>query len=70
MELYIEDFRLGQGMSLRELSRLSGVSVSHIHNIEQGHKSPTIKTLCKLSYALKVPCKDLFSCGWKGGNPK
>ena len=62
MEIHIAKIREEQGLSQSELHRRSGVSVSHIHNIENSVKSPTIEILCKLSKALDVPCCELFSC--------
>lgn len=62
MKIYLEKIRLEKEMTLSELSRKSGVAISHIHNIENGQKNPTIKVLCKLSKALGVPCCELFSC--------
>jgi len=62
MKIFVEQFRLEKGLSLSELSRMSGVAVSHIHNIEGGHKIPTLTVLCKLARALEVPCSKLFSC--------
>lgn len=62
MKLFVEKVRLEKGMSLLELSKRSGVAVSHIHGVESGSKIPTITVLCKLSKALDVPCGELFSC--------
>lgn len=62
MKIYIEKVRLEKGLSLSELSRMSGVAKSHISNIESGEKYPTLPTLCKIAKALGVPAADLFSC--------
>ena len=62
MKIFVELYRLERKLSLSELSRMSGVAISHIHNIEGGLKVPSITILCKLSKALNVPCCDLFSC--------
>lgn len=62
MKIYVEKVRIEKGMSLSELSRRSGVAVSHIYNIESGEKTPTITILCKLAKALGVDCSELFSC--------
>jgi len=62
MEIYLEKVRLAKKLSLSELERMSGVSKSHISNIENGSKYPTIPTMCKLAIALNVPCSELFSC--------
>lgn len=62
MKLFVEKVRLEKGLSLLELSKRSGVAVSHIHGMESGNKIPTITILCKLSKALDVPCSDLYTC--------
>lgn len=62
MKIYVEKVRIEKKMSLAELSRRSGVAVSHLHNIENGNKIPTIKVLCAIAKALDVPCCELFSC--------
>jgi len=62
MQIFVEKYREEKGLSMSELSRLSGVAKSHISGIESNEKSQTISTLCKLSKALGVPCSDLFSC--------
>lgn len=62
MKLYVEKVRLEKKMTLAELSRKSGVAVSHLYNIESGIKIPTITILCKIAKALEVPCEDLYSC--------
>ena len=62
MRIFVEQYRIEKNLTLSELSRMSGVAKSHISNIESGDKTPTIKTLCKLSKALDVPCCQLFSC--------
>ena len=62
MKIFLEKYRLERGLSMLELSKKSGVAVSHIHNIEMGETNPTISILCKLSKVLKVPCAALFSC--------
>ena len=62
MKIYVEKVRLEKKMTLAELSRRSGVAVSHLHNIESGSKTPTITVLCKIAKALEVSCEDLYSC--------
>jgi len=62
MKIFVGEHRREQGLTIAELSSMSGVAGSHIHNIEAGIKVPTITTLCKLSKALEVPCWELYTC--------
>ena len=62
MRNYVEEYRLKKELSLSELSRRSGVAVSHIHNIESGTKAPSVDILCKLSKVLDVDWHQLASC--------
>lgn len=57
---HVYDLRAQKGLSLKDLSELSGLSKSHINDIENGNKSPTVNTLCRLSLALDVSPHDLF----------
>ncbi len=65
MKIYLEKVRIEKRLTLSELSRQSGVAVSHIYNIEKSIKAPTIPIMCKLAKTLKVPCSDLFTCDEK-----
>ncbi len=61
MRIKLRKIRQGQNMSYRELSKLSGVSLSQIEKIESGYASnPTIKTMWKLAKALRVKIDDLI----------
>lgn len=52
--------REAQGLALRALAAMSGVSASMISDIERGAKSPTISTLSLLARALAVPISTLI----------
>lgn len=62
VKIFLNRIRTERKMSARTLSYLSGVSKTHIINIENGKNSPTIECLCKLSQALDVDIYELFSC--------
>jgi transcriptional regulator with XRE-family HTH domain len=62
VETRIKQLRIEQHMSIGELSRLSGVSKSHISYIENGYKIPTITTICMLSRALGVCVGAIIVC--------
>lgn len=50
----LKQARLGQGLSLEAIAKLSGVSRSMVSQIERGESSPTIATLWNLTRALQV----------------
>lgn len=57
---YVREIRESKGLSQIQLSKLSGVSASHIGYIENGEREPTISILCKLAIALEVEVTELF----------
>ena len=60
IEILIQSIRKRKGISIRELSRKSGVSHTQILRIETGMESPSLRTLLKLADALGVDIKDTF----------
>lgn len=60
----IQEIREIKKMSLRDLAELSGVSHTHISNIEKGKKHPTIYTLGLLAYALEVDIEELYAVNY------
>jgi len=56
----LHQLRKEQGKSLRELSKLSGISANAISLIERNKNSPTIATLTKLILALNTNLTFLF----------
>jgi len=59
----LQQLRKEQGKSLRELSKLSGISANGISLIERNKISPTIATLTKLILALNTNLTFLFEEG-------
>ena len=56
----IRDARLGQGISMEDLSALSGMSVTSVGKIERGVQSPTAETLVRLAAALEIDAGKLL----------
>ncbi|MBD3334431.1 MAG: helix-turn-helix domain-containing protein [Candidatus Eisenbacteria bacterium] len=50
----IHDLRESRGLVLREMASLSGLSVTHLSEIERGKVAPTLKVLNRLADALGV----------------
>lgn len=57
----LKQMREDRGISIRELSRLSGLSANALSMIERGRASPSVSTLYRLTDALNVPITALFS---------
>ena len=62
VKILLKIVRHRKGISIRDLSRKSGVSGAQISYIERGRKRPTIDTLYKLARALNVPITELYLC--------
>ena len=50
--LALYETRIDEGITQKELAKLSGIRQSNISRIERGDCSPTIETLSKLAYAM------------------
>lgn len=61
IQYHLFAIRESQNLTVRDLANISGVSKTNINDIENGHKHPTVYTLCLLSLALDVSPYDLFS---------
>lgn len=62
MEYYVRKIREDQGLSIRDLSKRSGIAISYIVRIEAGEANPSVKVMCRLANALNVQVQELFSC--------
>jgi len=63
ISLALRKARLLRGMSMRELSRRSGVGMGAVSHLERGLHSPNLTTLEKLSSALEIPLMLLLMLG-------
>ena len=64
----IKMIRTGKNISVKKLSQSSGVSVTHIRDIERGKRSPSFTTLTLLSKALGVKLTYLIDTLSEGSN--
>ena len=56
----IKEIRENKGISLNQLSEMSGVSSTHINDIERGLKEPTLSVLIKIAVALEVDEREVY----------
>lgn len=59
----IREARAGQGLSLEQLARLTGISAPALSLIETGKRDPRLTTLKRISNALRVPVTLLLAEG-------
>ena len=60
MEIRLKDIRTQKGISIRELSKISGVSKGSIEKIEGQNPNPRVETICKIASALRVELSELI----------
>lgn len=68
MKEMVTHYRMLRGMTKLELSKISGLSDSHICQIENGSRVPTIPTIIKLCEALDISPSDLEDFNALGRN--
>jgi len=56
----IVEYRKSKGLSIKELSKKSGVTSSMLSQIENGHANPSINSLKTIAKALEVPIFNFF----------
>ena len=57
---YFNYIREQKGLSLRELSKQTNISIALISILEKGDKLPRIETLIRLTLALGIPFNEIF----------
>lgn len=57
----LKDVRKAKDISVYKLSQLSGVSETHIRDLERGDRNPSIDTLYKLSAPLCISLPELLN---------
>lgn len=60
IELLIKEIRKQKNITLDELSKRSGVSKTHINDIENNIKEPTLTIAISIAKALNVQLTDLY----------
>lgn len=60
VRMILEEIRIAEGLSVKELSIASGVSQTHIRDIESGRRKPSLETAVKLAHALNKSILEIF----------
>lgn len=64
IEILLKQIRDEKKVTLNKLSEKSGVSTSHISDIEKNFKMPSLIVMVKLAKALDVSITDLYKVKW------
>lgn len=64
VEILVKDIRREKNISLKKLSNKSGVSTTHINDIENNIKSPSLYIMIRLAKALNVDITRLYKVKW------
>lgn len=60
IKFIIKDIRRGQKLTLKKLSNRTGISTTHLNDIESNYKMPSLIFAIKIAKALKVNINDLY----------
>ncbi len=64
IEILVKQVRTERNMTLGKLADKSGVSRTHINDIENNLKSPSLFVMIKLARALDVEITELYKVIW------
>lgn len=64
IEILLKKVRNEKNVTLNTLSKKCGVSVSHINDIENNLKMPSLVILVKIAKALNVSILELYNVEW------
>ena len=64
IEILIKPIRISKNITLAQLSRMTGISDTHINDVETNLKEPGISILVRIAHALKVDVTDLYKIHW------
>ncbi len=56
----LREVRLKNNMSIRQLSRKTGISKSHLNYIENGEREPSLSMIIRIAIALGIDEKELY----------
>lgn len=60
IEILIRNMRKEKGISIVQLSKMTGISKGHLSRIENQETMPTILTIERIAAALKMDSKKLY----------
>lgn len=64
IEILLKELRQRENITLNKLSEKSGISTTHINDIENNIKSPSLFVMIRLAKALDVEITELYKVKW------
>ncbi len=64
VSILLKEVRQRKKLTLNKLSEKSGISTTHINDIENNIKSPSLFVMIKLAKALDVEITELYKVSW------
>lgn len=60
MKNYLKNIRIGQGFTLENLSKMTGISKGYLCDLEKGKNKPTLRTAYALCNVLSMSVYDIW----------
>ncbi len=64
VEILLKEKRKERKLTLAQLSERTGISTTHINDIENNIKEPSISMLIRIAKALDLNVEDLYKVKW------
>lgn len=64
VEILVKQLRQRENITLNKLSEKSGISTTHINDIENNIKGPSLFVMIRLAKALDVEITELYKVKW------
>ena len=64
IEILLKSIRINKKITLDKLSQMTGISSTHINDVENSLTEPGISIMVRIAYALKVDINDLYKIHW------
>ena len=61
VKITIKEVRRKNGISIRKLSEMTGISKTYLSDLENNHYNPSIYILCLIAVHLGVPTRALYT---------
>lgn len=60
IEMLLKEIRKKKGYSLEQLSKMTGISRSHLNYIEKNEKEPSLTMAVRIAQVLNIDIKELY----------